>query len=563
MQNTKLTFLGAALLLIVQPAPAQVLPPELSGQPDSSHPLPAPSFLKPEGAPLALPKVEPLPFEGRKLTAGLRMFVKSYRFIGNTVISEKELKKVAAPYTGKTVNAEDIEELRHKITLLYVGKGYINSGAVLPDQEIEDQLVTFKIVEGQLNEINISGAKKLKIAYIKNRLLLGAASPLNINSLQQSLLLLQQKGLIEKINAELSPGVQPGTSQLNVLVKEAPPYQAGVTFSNHYSPSVGAQHLEFYAAHKNLSGWGDALEAKYGLTPGLHDYSLHYALPLDAKDNKIGIRISQNNSSVIEAPFNQLNITSRSQTIGLDLEHPVFESPAQSLILRLAFESRQSQTYLLNLPFSFSSGVPDGKSNESVLRFSQEWIKKEAAEALTLRSTLSMGTTNALPKTAGTGPDKSFVSWLAQGQWAKRLDEKGKQFVLLSNLQWTPHSLLTLERFGLGGANTVRGYRETQLLRDNGFVISAEYRIPVLFDKLGESRTQITPFIDYGKGWNSDRAADQPPDIASAGIGMLWNPNKHWQAQLDVAHAFRKFPNPGKRDLQDMGIHFSLNYRMY
>lgn len=563
MQRSNGVFPSAVLLLIIQSASAQVAPPEYAGNPDSLHLLPKPSFLTPESSPLSLPKVEPMPFEEKKLSAELKISVKSYRFIGNTAIPNSELEKLAEPYTRKTVTAEDIEELRHKITLLYIGKGYINSGAVLPDQEIEDHVVTFKIVEGKLNEVNISGAEKLKISYIRNRLLLGAAPPLNINSLQQSLMLLQQKGLIEKINAELSPGTKPGESQLNAVVKEALPYQAGFTFSNHYSPSIGAYHLELNAAHKNLSGWGDSIEAKYGLTQGLNDYSLRYALPIDAKDDKFGIRISKNDSSVVEPPFNLLDITSRSQTIGLDFEHPVFESTAESLTVGVAFESRNSQTYLINLPFSFSAGVPDGKNKESVFRFSQEWVKKGASEALTLRSTLSSGSTNALPKTAGIGPDKRFISWLTQGQWAKRLDEKGKQIILLANLQWTPQTLLTLEKFGLGGANTVRGYRETQLLRDNGLVISGEYRIPVFFDKSGESRTQIAPFIDYGKGWNSDRTPDQPPEIVSIGIGILLNPDKNWQAQLDVGHAFMKFANPGRRDLQDMGIHFLLNYKMY
>lgn len=537
-------------MLLVLPAAAQ--PADLRG---NTRLLPAPSFQADD-----LPRIAPLPPEENKLSAQLQARIKAYRFEGNTAIPTSELEKLASPYTGRTVTSEDLDELRHRITLLYIDKGYVNSGAVLPDQEIRDQIVTFRIVEGTLNAIRVTGTSALKADYVSKRLVL--APPLNVNILQQRLVLLQQNGLIERINAELIPGTRPGESALNVAVKEAIPYQMGLSLSNHYSPSVGPYHLELYASHKNLSGVGDSIEANYGLTRGINDYFLHYARPLDASDTTAGLRLSQNDTAVVEAPFNQLNITSRSQTVGIDLDRPILQTPSEKLSIGFALENRKSQTYLLNLPFSFSAGAVNGRSSESVFRFSQEWVKKEPYRAMTLRSTLSTGTTNALPKIGNIGPDKHFLSWLGQGQWAQRLDN-GRQIILLANLQWSPQTLLTLEKFGLGGANTVRGYRETQLLRDSGFVFSAEYRIPILFDASGISRTQLAPFIDYGKGWNSDQSPDLPRDIASAGLGILWNPNSHWQAQAYAGYAFRQFRNPVSHDLQDIGIHFLLNYQLY
>lgn len=520
-----------------------------------------PSFQSPAAAsPLVLPPVSPLPEESRRLSPQLRVFVKAYQFVGNTVVSAGELGQVAAPYTNRTVTSEELLELRNKLTLHYVNKGYINSGAVLPDQEISENVVTFRIVEGTLNQVAISGVQKLRGDYVRDRILLGSGPPLNVNSLQQRLLLLQQNGLIERINAELAPGTRQGESVLNVAVQEARPYQAGITLSNHYSPSVGASHAELYVAHRNLSGWGDALEAKYGMTTGINDYSLRYAIPVDAHDTTIGVRYARNDSAVVEAPFDRLNITSRSQTLGVSLDRPVIQTPAETLSLGVSLEQRSSQTYLLNQPFSFTPGTADGNSKENVLRFSQEWGRRSVDQVFTLRSTFSAGTTNSLSPVNGIGPTRHFVAWLGQTQWAGRL-EGGHQFILLGNVQYAPQTLLTLEKLGIGGANTVRGYRETQLLRDNGFVVSAEYRIPVFHNDAGESRTQLAPFIDYGKGWNRDLTLDLPRDISSAGLGLLWNPNKYWQAQLYAAKAFRHFPVTGKRDLQDMGIHFLVNYQ--
>ena len=522
-----------------------------------------PSFQPPASkSPLLLPPVAPMPEESHRISPQLRVFVRAYRFAGNTVVPSEELGRLAAPYTGRTVTSEELLELRNKLTLYYVNKGYVNSGAILPDQEVKENVITFTMVEGTLNQVVVAGVQRLKIDYVRDRILLGAGPPLNVNSLQQRLLLLQQNGLIERINAELIPGIRQGESALNVVVQEARPYQAGVTVSNHSSPTVGAYRAELYAAHHNLSGWGDTIEARYGITSGINDYSLRYALPVDAHDTTIGLRYSRNDAAVVEEPFNLLNITSRSQTVGVSLDRPVIQTPGESLSLGLSLEHRSSQTYLFDQPFSFSAGIADGKSMENVLRFSQDWGKRSVDQVVTLRSIFSAGSTNALSPVNGIGPAKHFVAWLGQAQWAARLEE-GRQFILLGNAQYAPQTLLPLEKLGIGGASTVRGYRETQLLRDNGFVISAEYRIPILHNQAGESRTQLAPFVDYGKGWNRDLTSDLPRDISSAGLGLLWNPDKHWQTQLYAAKAFRNFPASGKRDLQDSGIHFLVNYQFF
>ncbi|NNM81577.1 MAG: ShlB/FhaC/HecB family hemolysin secretion/activation protein [Burkholderiales bacterium] len=555
-----LSCLAILLVLATRCAEADVLLPSPQGGEVQNRNRP-PDYEAVKPSPLALPPVKPLPQSG-KISAGFRLFVRAYRFVGNRAIPSKELETVAAPYTGRTVDSADLEKLRHDLTLLYVKKGFINSGAVLPDQEVKDHVVTFRIVEGKLDAVNVTGTRRLKVDYVRNRILLGAGPPLNVNALQERLRLLQQNSLIEKINANLSPGTRQGGSVLDVAVHEARPYQVDLTFDNHISPSVGPYHATLHGVHRDLTGRGDSLDASYGYTLGVSDYSIHYAIPIDAQDTLLGIGYSKNDFAVIESPFDQLSIRSYSSSKTVSLERPVIRHPGNSLLLGLSVEERSNQTFMLGVPFSFTPGIPNGTSAEQIARFYQEWDERGVDQVFTLRSTFTAGTTNALPKVGNTGPDKHFVVWLAQSQWAKRL-EQGDQIILLANLQYTPQSLLILEKLGIGGASTVRGYRETQLLRDNGYILSAEYRKPVFFDREGASRTQLACFVDYGKGWNTDHTADLPADIASAGLGILWNPTSQWQSQLYVAKPFRNFPVTGRRDLQDMGIHFLMNYRFF
>ena len=66
------------------------------------------------------------------------------------------VRGVAALADGREVSAADLETLRDRLTLAYVQRGYVNSGVVLPDQAIDDGLVTFQAVEGRLSEIIVT-----------------------------------------------------------------------------------------------------------------------------------------------------------------------------------------------------------------------------------------------------------------------------------------------------------------------------------------------------------------------------------------------------------------------
>ena len=65
-----------------------------------------------------------------------------------------------------------------------------------------------------------------------------------------------------------------------------------------------------------------------------------------------------------------------------------------------------------------------------------------------------------------------------------------------------------MEQIGLGGQSTVRGYRQDDVLTDNGFYASAEVQIPLRFvipDARGRQGLYLVPFLDVGTGWNWSR----------------------------------------------------------
>jgi hemolysin activation/secretion protein len=117
---------------------------------------------------------------------------------------------------------------------------------------------------------------------------------------------------------------------------------------------------------------------------------------------------------------------------------------------------------------------------------------------------------------------------------------------------------LPLERFALGGASSVRGYRENEFVRDNGFDASVEFRYPLFSGRLAASgqSLQLAVFYDIGSAWNKGESGDTPV-ISSLGGGLLWD----WGVLSVVAyfaHALDEVSEKTEYDLQDDGIHFSL-----
>ena len=66
------------------------------------------------------------------------------------------------------MGADEIEQARRAITLHYVRNGYINSGAVIPDQNPADGIILIRIIEGELTEIDLHGNKWLRDSYIRS-----------------------------------------------------------------------------------------------------------------------------------------------------------------------------------------------------------------------------------------------------------------------------------------------------------------------------------------------------------------------------------------------------------
>lgn len=534
--------------------------------------------------------------------------VKEFMFTsGNNrplAFSQKELEAVAQEAVKKLVGHSlpakltfaQLLQVRSEITQFYIERGYITSGAYIPEQEFDESIGNLKIeiLEGQLPAENINvtirkpdgdvripdgtvtdrngtNSKKpyerldLKIQCIKRRL---ANGTLNQIRLLDSLRLLRQTEdqRIAKLSANLKAGQSPGTNQLNVDITQAEfvPKFNGFRFSvnNSRSPTIGSIQRRIQLSFDNVFKSNATVDAAYTNTEGSN--SLDFALivpsganPADTEEADkncttetlkvlFGFPLGSNN--IIEQPFNRLDIESRSSYVDVTLQRTAY--PRSNIETALSFTGsfRKSSTSLLGIDLPLTPDADEeGKTRIFALRVAREQTHRGRQSILSWRTELSGG--------GNGGRRNAFIVLRGQGQWVYQLAPE-TLLVTRANFQFSPSALPALEQIGLGGQYTVRGYRQDFLLTDSGVNASLELLLPILRFSRDQGAVQLIPFIDFGSAWNNEGEALSNSTLWSAGLGLQIR-RGDFRARIDWGIPLISV-DASERSLQERGIYFTV-----
>ena len=554
--------LGASLFLlthILSPSHAQVPPglplPPQRPQPPVLPPTPAPPPLAPVPLPPAGPKSREFPT--------LTVLVKDIELRGNTVFTNEQLREVTALYTNRELTTEDIEALRLALTLYYINRGYVTSGAIVPDQDLANNILIIQVIEGRLAKIDVEGNDWFRTSYIRSRIERGAGPPINVNALQERLQLLQLDPRFQRMNAELQPGLALGESNLNLRVTESNPFKVRFEFNNYQSPAVGAEKGVVTVEDQNVTGFGDTLSVQYGRSSGANPIlNVRYAVPIHPSDTTLSLQYRRFAFVVQEEPFKALNIENRAEIYSVGLRQPIYRSLQHEFAISLTGEHEINKSFLLGEPFEFVAGATNGVFRVSAARVGQEYFYRTEQQVLSILSRFSIGIGDVLNSSSSSSvagsADGRFFAWLGEAQLVRQLEFLRTQLVSRVTAQLTPDHLFPLEQIAAGGRYSVRGYREYSLVRDNATLASLEARVPIYTTTAGVDTLFLAPFVDYGRAWNSQVATPDPKTLASVGGGVIWNiPWKDSRFEVYWGQQLNRY-KLGTGNLQDHGIHMQL-----
>jgi hemolysin activation/secretion protein len=499
-------------------------------------------------------------------------------------------RQVAAnALVGVPVPLDRLAAVVQQISLAFVRNGYVNSGVLIDpatDPDGQGSALVLRLVAGRLAPEGVAvewqdGRRRgLSQAYVLARMPSIQALPLNGLAIERDFRILAADDAIATVKADLQPGTAPGEARLSLLVDPAPRFAVQASIANSRSPAVGGLRFGTGISMRNALVAGDRIALDAGLTAGRPDILGDYAAPFIHPAMTLDLRGGYNRAAVVDAPLRNLNIRARDWFVEGGFGVTVWERPlspassggqaeasAQAMTLRAGIIHRETRTFLLGQPFSFSPGSVRGLAEYTALRLGADWTRRSSGTVWIAQVRFTQGIEGSRSDVIGiTAPSPRFRSWTGQVSHARRLGTSGFDLRARIAGQYGEGALYAGERFVAGGSQSVRGYRESLLLADRGVTGSLELARPLELGSgtvgpLGLRWGSFTPavFADGAVVRNADRAFQPVPgEIASIGAQLSWTPAPRLSARITYGHALIRAPVTGSRDLQDNGLSFAV-----
>ena len=226
--------------------------------------------------------------------------VEKYLVSGNTVL---EPEKMGTLFTnvpesfGTNVSIADIRAALGQLQTAYRERGYVTVAVGLPPQKLTNGVVKVKVTEGRLADIRVQGNNWFSTPNV-----LRSVPSLHTNMMLNSHVFQRELDLANanrnrQIYPVISPGLEPGTSDLTLKVKDRLPLHARVEFNNQSTPGTPENRVVFNASYDNLWQLEHQVGVQYTFTPLdyknaatynwsevddplIANYSVYYRMPL-------------------------------------------------------------------------------------------------------------------------------------------------------------------------------------------------------------------------------------------------------------------------------------------
>ncbi len=490
-----------------------------------------------------------------------RFYIREFRLVGMKTLSPAEVDAAVYPFMGPLRTEADVDGARAALEKAYRDKGYNTVFVTVPPQSGRRGVIVLEVTEAVVGRVRVKGARYHQPSRILRRTPSLAEGTLpNFNDVLEDITALQSADL--SVTPDLRSGVEPGTVDIDLNVKDTLPLHGSLELNNRYSADTTPLRINGSISYGNLWQRGHAAGFSFQIAPeNLDDaqvYSGYYMLPVpgvrglsfmlqgvkqDSNVNTLGGAAVAGRGYVVggraivalptEKDFYQ------TLSVGLDFKH--FD---EEVLLGDTLLSTPVEYYPVSLNYGAAWTRPKSftEFNSSVV-FGLRGLGSDGFEFDAKRY----------------NSDGAFIYW--RGDLARTQDLPGGwQAYAKVQGQAAGGPLVNSEQFSGGGLGTVRGYLESTALGDNGIVGSLEVRTPSLLGRKHlpdpenpdkkSSEWRLHAFVEGARLTLNEALPEQNDtfDLASFGVGSRFKLWDTLNGSIDVAFPLIDQPNADRGD---------------
>jgi hemolysin activation/secretion protein len=474
-----------------------------------------------------------------------RFDIKGYQVEGNTLLAADSIALILTPFTGAGRDFGTVQEALDALEGAYRDEGYSMVSVALPEQELAGGVVRLKVNENRIGKINIEGNRYFDQANIRRSLpTLNQGQTPNLNAASRSLRIANENPA-KKINLQLQNSEKENEVDANIAVKDEAPWKVGFTADNTGDKQTGTGRLGILIQHANVFNHDHLLTLQHIWSPEKVDqvniFSLGYRVPLYSLGASIDVIGAYSNvdSGSITAGTTNMNVSGKGSILGLRYNQNLtrFGNYEHKLTLALDYRAYENNVDLAGMPLG---------NNVTVHPLSLTYTGTFATDTMSASFYLTdaqnlagswdgRDTPEDIEKArSGASQNYNIVRYGGNLSFALGADWQARATM---NAQLTRDLLVPGERFGIGGANTVRGFSEREFADDQGYAWSVELYTPDLSKPLGVTAVQSRLLMFYDRGYVSRRDPApgdiQNTQIASFGPGLRITDGKRLSISAD------------------------------
>lgn len=486
------------------------------------------------------------------------------RVKGNTMLDKKQLERTIYPFLGPKKSIDNVEAARSALEQLYKTKGYQTVAVDIPEQDVQNGVVYLQVVEGKISRLQVKDSRYFDQGKIKAAVPeLAEGTVPNFPKMQQQLAEMSSQSSDRQVVPVLRAGDTPGTLEVDLKVQDELPLHGRVELNGRNTFGTTRLRLVNSLHYDNLWQRMHSASLMYQVSPEDNQevdvWAGTYAMPVFNTDAKLALYGVKSSSNSQVASAGALSVIGIGNIYGARLIKPLkgFDDYFHSVTAGVDYKDFKED---LNLIGSDTIETPI-----SYLPFlAQYGGTRQGKESTTTFDVGVHFSVRGLGNDQQEFEDKRFLSKANYAYVSGNLKHEhdlplDMQLIAKFSGQAANSPLISNEQFSLGGAQSVRGYYETQALADDAVFGSLELQSPHLapsdWDYVNELK--LLTFFDIGQGWIQNALPGNVDGnfLSGGGLGLRFKVLKHFSGLMDLGFPFTSL---GPVNGGDPRLHFSI-----